>query len=78
MPLGQEDILKTAFKTGWGLYKFLVVSFGVTNAPTYFMNMMNNILSDFLDQFVVVLLDDLLIYSRTPKDHAKRLDVVLQ
>ena len=73
VPLRQEDILKTAFKTRWGLYEFLVVPFGVTNAPAQFMNMMNDILADFLDRFVVVFLDDLLIYSRTPEDHAEHL-----
>ena len=52
MPLRQEDIPKTAFKTRWGLYEFLVVPFGVTNAPAQFMNMMNDILADFLDRFV--------------------------
>ena len=78
MPLKKEDIPKTAFKTRWGLYEFLVVPFGVTNAPAQFMNMMDDILADFLDGFVVVFLDDLLIYSRTPKDHIEHLSQVLQ
>ena len=76
--LRKEDIPKTAFKTRWGLYEFLVVPFGVTNAPAQFMNMMNDVLADFLDRFVVVFLDDLLIYSRTPEDHAEHLRQVLQ
>ena len=66
------------FKTRWGLYEFLVVPFGVTNAPAQFMNMMNDILADFLDRFVMVFLDDLLIYTRTPEDHAEHLKKVLQ
>ena len=78
VPLRKEDIPKTAFKTRWGLYEFLVVPFGVTNAPAQFMNMMNDVLADFLDRFVVVFLDDLLIYSRTPEDHAEHLRQVLQ
>ena len=78
VPLRKEDIPKTAFKTRWGLYEFLVVPFGVTNAPAQFMNMMNDILADFLDKFVVVFLDDVLIYSKTPEDHAGHLRKVLQ
>ena len=56
----------------------MVVPFGVTNALAQFMNMMNDILAGFLDSFVVVFLDDLLIYSRTPEDHAEHLKKVLQ
>ena len=77
VPLRKEDIPKTVFKTRWGLYEFLVVPFGVTNAPAQFMNMMNDVLADFLDQFVVVFLDDLLISSRTPEHHAEHLKQVL-
>ena len=78
MPLKEKDIPKATFKTRWGLYEFLVVPFGVTNAPTQFMNMMNDIFSNFLDRFVVAFLDDLLIYSRTLEDHVEHLCRVLQ
>ena len=53
-----EDVHKTAFKTRWGLYEFLVMPFGVTNAPAQFMNMMNDLLGEYLDQFILVFLDD--------------------
>ena len=78
MPVRQEDIPKTAFKTRWGLYECLVVPFGVTNAPAQFMNLMNDLLRDYLDEFILVFLDDILIYSRTPEDHAEHLRKVFQ
>ena len=62
MPIRPEDVPKIAFKTRWGLYEFLVLPFGVTNAPAQFMNMMNDLLADFLDRFVLIFLDDLFIY----------------
>ena len=74
----KEDILKTAFKTRWGLYEFLVVSFGFLNAPAQFMNLMNDVLADYLDDFIVVFLDDILIYSKTIEDHVVHLQKVLQ
>ena len=78
VPLRKEDIPKTAFKTRWGLYEFLVVPFGVSNAPAQFMNLMNDVLADYLDDFVVVFLDDILIYSKTIEDHVGHLRKVLQ
>ena len=78
VPLRKEDIPKTAFKTRWGLCEFLVVPFGVSNAPAQFMNLMNDVLADYLDDFVVVFLDDILIYSKTIEDHVVHLRKVLQ
>jgi hypothetical protein len=72
------DIPKTAFSTRYGLYEFLVMSFGLTNAPVYFMYLMNSMLMTELDKFVVVFIDDILIYSKSEKDHANHLRVVLQ
>ena len=69
VPLRKEDIPKTAFKTRRGLYEFLVVPFGGSNAPAQFMNLMNDVLANYLDDFVVVFLDDILIYSKTIEDH---------
>jgi hypothetical protein len=72
------DIPKTAFSTRYGLYEFLVMSFGLTNAPAYFMYLMNSVFMTELDNFVVVFIDDIIIYSKSEKDHAKHLRVVLQ
>ena len=72
-----EDIPKMAFFTRYGLYKYLVMSFGLTNAPAYFMYLMNSVFVLELDKFVVVFMDDILIYSKNAEDHAEHLRVVL-
>ena len=77
MPVKLGDVHKTAFKTRWGIYEFLVMPFGVTNATAQFMNMMNALLDEYLDKFVLVFLDDVLIYSANPQDHGEHLWKVL-
>ena len=65
-PVKLEDVHKAAFKTRWKLYEFLVMPFGVINALAQFMNMMNDLLGKYLDHFVLVFVDDVLIYSANP------------
>ena len=72
-----EDIPKTTFSTRYGLYEYLIMSFGLTNAPAYFMYLMNSVFMPELDKFMVVFIDDILIYSENKVDHVEHLRVVL-
>jgi hypothetical protein len=78
MKIRPSDIPKTAFSTRYGLFEFTVMSFGLTNAPTYFMNLMNKVFMEYLDRFVVVFIDNILIYSNSDSDHEEHLRLVLQ
>ncbi|WVZ89497.1 hypothetical protein U9M48_035891 [Paspalum notatum var. saurae] len=73
----EEDIPKIAFSTRYGLYEYLVMSFGLTNAPAFFMYMMNSVFMNELDKFVVVFIDDILVYSKNEEEHEEHLRTVL-
>jgi hypothetical protein len=73
-----SDIAKTAFTTRYGLYEYTVISFGLTNARAYFMYLMNMVFMEYLDKFVVVFIDDILVYSRNKEEHEEHLWLVLQ
>jgi hypothetical protein len=72
------DILKTAFISRYGLYEYTVMPFGVTNALIYFMYLMNRVFMEYLDKFVMVFINDLLVYSRSEEEHEEHLRLVLQ
>ena len=78
IPVRPEDVKKTAFKMWWGHFEYLVMPFGLTNAPAQFMNMMNDLLGDYLGQFVLIFLDDILVYFANIKEYAEHLEKVLQ
>jgi hypothetical protein len=74
----EEDIPNTAFSTQYGLYGYLVMSFGPTNAPAHFMYLMNSVFMKELNKFVVVFIDDILVFSKSKKEHEEHLRIVLQ
>ncbi|KAL5568094.1 hypothetical protein UlMin_024669 [Ulmus minor] len=78
LKIKENDIPKSAFRTRYGHYEFLVMPFGLTNAPAAFMDLMNRVFKEYLDKFVIVFIDDILIYSRSRDEHAEHLRVTLQ
>ena len=73
-----EDIPKTSFRTRYGYYEFIITSFSLTNAPATFMDIMNKFFRVYLDSFIIVFIDDILIYSKTKEEHEQHLRLTLQ
>jgi hypothetical protein len=72
-----EDVPKTAFVTRYGQHEFTVMPFGLTNAPAYFMNLMNKVSMEELNKFVIIFIDDILVYSQSAEEHGQHLRIVL-
>jgi hypothetical protein len=69
----ESDIPKTTFTTRYSLFEYTIMSFGLTNAPAYFVNLMNKVFMKFLNKFIVVFIDDILVYSKTKEEHVEHL-----
>ena len=78
LKIKKSDVSKKAFKTRYGHYEFLVLPFGLTNATTAFMDLMNRVFHPYLDQFIIVFIDDILVYSKNEEEHVFHLRIVLQ
>jgi hypothetical protein len=78
LKIRESDIPKTAFRTWYGLYEYTVMSFGLTNAPAYFMYLMTKVFMEYLDRFIVVFIDDNLIFSKMMEEHEEHLRLVLE
>ena len=78
LKIRSDDVPKTAFRTRYGHYEFLVMPFGLTNALAAFMGLMNKVFQQYLDRFVIVFIDDILVYSKSKEEHGRQLTLVLR
>ena len=78
LKIKSDDVPKTAFRTRYGHYEFLVMPFGLINAPAAFMDLMNQVFKQYLDRFIIVFIDDILIYSKSKADYFRHLTLVLK
>jgi hypothetical protein len=78
LKIRESDIPKTTFRTQYGLYEYTVMSFGLTNAPAYFIYLMNKVFMEYVNKFVVVFIDDILVFSKMEEEHEKHLRLVLE
>ena len=78
LKIRSDDVPKTDFRTCYGHYEFLVMPFGLTNAPTTFMGLMNKVFQQYLDRFIIVFINDILVYSKLKEEHVRHLTLVLR
>jgi hypothetical protein len=78
LKIWESDIPKTTFRTRYGLYEYTVMSFGLTNAPVYFMYLLNKVFMEYLDRFIVIFIDDILVFSKMMEEHEEHLRLVLE
>nr|AAD22339.1 putative retroelement pol polyprotein [Arabidopsis thaliana] len=78
IPIAEADVRKTAFRTRYGHFEFVVMPFALTNAPAAFMRLMNSVFQEFLDEFVIIFIDDILVYSKSPEEHEVHLRRVME
>ncbi|XP_019082624.1 PREDICTED: uncharacterized protein LOC109125451, partial [Camelina sativa] len=78
IPIDEADVRNTAFKKRYGHYEFVVMPFGLTNAPAAFMRLMNSVVQEFLDVSVIIFIDNILVYSKSPEEHSVHLRAVLE
>ncbi|GKA06675.1 hypothetical protein Tco_0685899 [Tanacetum coccineum] len=78
LKIKESDVPKTAFRTPYGHYEFMVMPFGLTNSPAAFMDIMNRVSKPYLDKFLIVFIDDILIYSKSKEEHIEHLKLVLE
>ena len=76
LKIKEIDVPKTAFRTRYGHYEFFVMSFGLTNAPAAFMDLMNRVFREYLDRFIIIFIDDILVYSRSNEEYKEHLRTI--